>query len=74
MQAYASRDRSDQVCWSHPEAWAEGQHGHAVIPRIPIRRWGTLDDFGAIAVYLMRDKSRWHTGEIIKIEGGFSIF
>ena len=46
----------------------------AVIPRIPMRRWGQPDDFGAIAVYLMSDASRWHTGDVIKIDGGFSIF
>jgi NAD(P)-dependent dehydrogenase (short-subunit alcohol dehydrogenase family) len=45
-----------------------------VMPRIPMRRWGTPDDFGAIAVYLMSDASRWHTGDVIKIDGGFSIF
>ncbi|MEM7324876.1 MAG: SDR family oxidoreductase [Actinomycetota bacterium] len=45
-----------------------------VMPRIPMRRWGQPDDFGAIAVYLMSDASRWHTGDIIKIDGGFSIF
>ena len=47
---------------------------NAVMPRIPMRRWGTPDDFGAIAVYLMSDASRWHTGDVIKIDGGFSIF
>lgn len=47
---------------------------NAVIPRIPARRFGTPDDFGAIAVYLMSDASRWHTGDVIKIDGGFSIF
>ena len=45
-----------------------------VMPRIPMRRWGTPDDFGPIAVYLMSDASRWHTGDVIKIDGGFSIF
>ena len=45
-----------------------------VMPRIPMRRWGQPDDFGAIAVYLMSDASRWHTGDVIKIDGGFSIF
>jgi hypothetical protein len=45
-----------------------------VMPRIPMRRWGTPDDFAAIAVYLMSDASRWHTGDVIKIDGGFSIF
>ena len=52
--------------------WEKFQN--AVIPRIPMRRWGTPDDFGAIAVYLMSDASRWHTGDVIKIDGGFSIF
>ena len=46
----------------------------AVMPRIPMRRWGTPEDFGAIAIYLMSDASRWHTGDVIKIDGGFSIF
>ncbi len=45
-----------------------------VMPRIPMRRWGRPDDFGAIAVYLMSDASRWHTGDVIKIDGGYSIF
>ena len=45
-----------------------------VMPRIPLRRWGQPDDFGAIAVYLMSEASRWHTGDVIKIDGGFSIF
>ena len=47
---------------------------NAVMPRIPMRRWGQPDDFGAIAVYLMSNASRWHTGDVIKIDGGFSIF
>ncbi len=46
----------------------------AVIPRIPARRFGQPEDFEAIAVYLMSDASRWHTGDVIKIDGGFSIF
>ena len=29
-----------------------------VLPRIPMRRWGTGDDFGGIAVYLMSAASR----------------
>ena len=33
-----------------------------------------VHDFGAIAVYLMSNASRWHTGDVIKIDGGFSIF
>lgn len=42
-----------------------------VMPRLPIRRWGTGDDFGGIAVYLMSDASQYHTGAQFLIDGGF---
>ena len=45
-----------------------------VMPRIPMRRWGTGDDFGGIAVYLMSDASRYHTGDTFVIDGGYSLF
>ena len=45
-----------------------------VMPRIPMRRWGQPDDFGALAVSLMSEASRWHTGDVIKIDARFSIF
>ena len=45
-----------------------------VIPRIPMRRWGKPADMGGIAVYLTSDASSWHTGDIITIDGGYSVF
>ncbi len=45
-----------------------------VLPRVPMRRWGTGDDFGAIAVYLASDASRYHTGDAMVIDGGYSKF
>ena len=45
-----------------------------VLPRVPMRRWGTGDDFGGIAVYLMSDTSRYHTGDTFVIDGGYSLF
>ncbi|MCL2428956.1 MAG: SDR family oxidoreductase [Alphaproteobacteria bacterium] len=48
-------------------------HGN-VMPRIPMRRWGEGDDFGGIAVYLMSDASRYHTGDTFVIDGGYSLF
>ena len=45
-----------------------------VLPRIPLRRWGTPADYGAIAVYLASDASAWHTGDVITIDGGYSVF
>ncbi|MCL4746479.1 MAG: glucose 1-dehydrogenase [Burkholderiaceae bacterium] len=44
----------------------------AVLPRIPARRWGRVDDFGAIAVYLASEASAYHTGEQFVIDGGYT--
>ena len=47
---------------------------NAVLPRMPVRRWGTPADFGPIAVYLASPSTRFHTGEVHLIDGGYSIF
>jgi NAD(P)-dependent dehydrogenase (short-subunit alcohol dehydrogenase family) len=46
----------------------------AVMPRIPARRWGRIDDFGGIAVYLASDASGYTTGEQFVIDGGYTKF
>lgn len=38
--------------------------------KTPIPRMGTPDDLGGIVVYLMSDASRYHTGDLITIDGG----
>jgi NAD(P)-dependent dehydrogenase (short-subunit alcohol dehydrogenase family) len=45
-----------------------------VLPRIPMRRWGSGEDFGGIAVYLMSSASAYHTGDTFLIDGGYSLF
>lgn len=46
----------------------------AVMPRIPARRWGQIDDFGGIAVYLASNASAYTTGEQFIIDGGYTKF
>ena len=46
----------------------------AVMPRIPTRRWGDIDDFGGIAVYLASRASAYTTGEQFLIDGGYTKF
>ncbi|MFM8609644.1 MAG: SDR family NAD(P)-dependent oxidoreductase [Burkholderiaceae bacterium] len=46
----------------------------AVMPRIPARRWGQIDDFAGIAVYLASDASGYTTGEHFVIDGGYTKF
>jgi NAD(P)-dependent dehydrogenase (short-subunit alcohol dehydrogenase family) len=46
----------------------------AVLPRVPMRRWGEPADFGGIAVYLSSDASAYHTGDSFLIDGGYFLF
>ena len=45
-----------------------------VVKRTPARRWGRPEDFEGIAVYLASDASRFHTGDSIRVDGGYAIF
>ncbi len=45
-----------------------------VLTRVPLRRWGTGDDFSAIAVYFASDASAYHTGDAVMIDGGYAAF
>jgi NAD(P)-dependent dehydrogenase (short-subunit alcohol dehydrogenase family) len=46
----------------------------AVMPRIPMRRFGEPSDFGGIAVYLMSKASSYHTADCLVIDGGYAAF
>ena len=54
------------------QAW--DKFNEKAIGRVPVRRWGEPEDFGGIAVYLASDASRFHTGDAIVIDGGYTVF
>ena len=54
--------------------FGEPKFANAVLPRIPLRRWGTADDFGGIAVFLASDASSYMTGADLLIDGGYTKF
>jgi NAD(P)-dependent dehydrogenase (short-subunit alcohol dehydrogenase family) len=56
------------------KSYANEKFRNAILPRIPLRRWGSNADFEGIAVYLMSDASSYHTGDSFLIDGGFRIF
>jgi NAD(P)-dependent dehydrogenase (short-subunit alcohol dehydrogenase family) len=45
--------------------------GAQVRERTPIARFGTPEDFEGIGVYFMSDASRYHSGDLVKIDGGW---
>ena len=42
--------------------------------RVPLARWGTIEEFEGIAVYLASDASAFTTGAEFRIDGGFSVY
>lgn len=55
-------------------AFGDERFAGAVLPRVPARRWGTIEDFAGIAIYLMSDASSYTTGEQFLIDGGYTKF
>ena len=55
------------------DAFSNARFRDAVLPRHPLGRVGTPGDFEAIAVYLASDAAPWHTGDVICIDGGYSV-
>jgi NAD(P)-dependent dehydrogenase (short-subunit alcohol dehydrogenase family) len=67
-----------QPGWIVTEATAPAQDhaplNEVILRRTPARRWGTTEDLEGIAVYLASDASRFHTGDSLRVDGGYSIF
>ena len=50
----------------------DGLH-NKVLARTPAARWGAIDDFAGIAVFLSSSASDFVTGTAIPVDGGFSV-
>lgn len=45
-----------------------------ILPRIPLRRWGSPNDFEALAVWLASPGSGYFTGQTLVLDGGYTVF
>ena len=45
-----------------------------IVHRTPARRWGKPEDVAGACVYLASDAARFHTGDTLRIDGGYSVF
>jgi NAD(P)-dependent dehydrogenase (short-subunit alcohol dehydrogenase family) len=69
--------RANTVCPGYTESETvidqgpDSPLGAQVRERCPIPRFGTPEDFEGIGVYFMSDASRYHTGDLVKIDGGW---
>jgi len=51
----------------------KSQEDKQMLKQIPLRRIGTPEDIADLALFLASDKSKYITGETIRIDGGLSI-
>jgi NAD(P)-dependent dehydrogenase (short-subunit alcohol dehydrogenase family) len=45
-----------------------------IVHRTPARRWGEPADVAGACVYLASDAARFHTGDTLRVDGGYSVF
>lgn len=64
--------------WFDTEMTSAGLHDERfssrVLPRVPVRRWGAGDDLAGLAVYLASPASSYHTGDVMRVDGGYLKF
>ena len=55
-------------------AVAHEKLSQTIVHRTPAHRWGTPEDLEGIAVYLASPASRFHTGDVLVVDGGYCVF
>ncbi len=45
-----------------------------IVQRTPAGRWGKPEEFEAVAVYLASRESKFHNGDVLRVDGGYAIF
>lgn len=53
---------------------ADERFSAKVLPRVPVRRWGAAEDLAGVAVYLASPASAYHTGDVLRLDGGYLKF
>lgn len=78
LARHGIRANTIQPGWFDTEMMAEGlgneRFTSRVLPRVPVRRWGTAEDIGGVAVYLASTASAYHTGDVLRLDGGYLKF
>ena len=56
-----------KVTWDHPRGYEDS------LNNIPLRRWGTPEDIGGIALFLASPLSSYMTGQMLLVDGGMGL-
>jgi NAD(P)-dependent dehydrogenase (short-subunit alcohol dehydrogenase family) len=58
---------------THPEMRADDRFVEITTRRTPVRRWGTPADLAAAIVFLADPAHKFHTGDAIVVDGGYTV-
>jgi len=53
---------------------ANERFNEVITRRTPARRWGEPEDMAGVFVYLASPASAFHTGDTLRVDGGYSVF
>ena len=54
-------------------ARADTRRRDTILARTPMARFGTVDEVGEVAAWLLSKRARFVTGAVIPVDGGYSI-
>jgi NAD(P)-dependent dehydrogenase (short-subunit alcohol dehydrogenase family) len=64
--------RSELTEWMYADDEKGRQTREAMFARIPLRRFAEPDDFVGALIYLLSDASRFFTGQVMYLDGGYT--
>jgi NAD(P)-dependent dehydrogenase (short-subunit alcohol dehydrogenase family) len=64
--------RSELTAWMYADDEQGRKTREAMFARIPLRRFAEPDDFVGALIYLLSDASRFFTGQVMYLDGGYT--
>jgi gluconate 5-dehydrogenase len=52
---------------------SDKQFNNWVCDRVPLGRWGAVEEIGAAAVFLSSEEAAYINGHVLTVDGGFSV-
>ena len=65
---------TDKNAYSHRSTYSSADRGTSIISHTPMARFGKPEDLTGVCLWLASDASKFVSGIVVPIDGGFSAF